>query len=111
MRLLLDANLSWRLCAILQEVFDEVDHVDQIDLLPPASDIEIWKWAEARNAVIVTNDDDYYYFSLQKGFPPKVVILRSGNMSTKKVAEILINHRSQIEELGKSTELGLLEIL
>jgi len=41
MKLLLDANLSWRLCSELSQYFDEVKHVDNIDLNVPAKDHEI----------------------------------------------------------------------
>ena len=111
MKLLLDANLSWRLCTELESAgFGDVDHVDQIDLHPPAKDSEIWEWALEHEAMIITNDEDYYQFSLQKGFPPKVVILRLGNQSTKRVKEILITHVNQLKELYESTEYGVLEL-
>ena len=41
MKLLLDANLSWRLSKLLSEFFEEVIHVDSTSLPAPAKDIEI----------------------------------------------------------------------
>ncbi|MEM8526914.1 MAG: DUF5615 family PIN-like protein [Bacteroidota bacterium] len=79
MNLLLDTNLSWRLIQRLSPVFENIDHVDQIGLTVPAADIEIWKWAKEKNAIIITNDEDFQYFLVQKGFPPKIVLLRTGN--------------------------------
>ena len=111
MKLLLDANLSWRLKKLLLPHFEDVEHVDQCGLRVPASDTEIWEWAKKNDAIIVTNDEDYYYFSLQKGFPPKLVLLRTGNQSTQNVAALLIKHYSQIRELHEGNDYGLLEII
>ncbi|SEM27538.1 hypothetical protein SAMN05216436_10371 [bacterium A37T11] len=58
MKLLLDANLSWRLTKKLKTHFDDCFHVDSIGLIVPAADIDIWKYALANDLVIVTNDDD-----------------------------------------------------
>jgi hypothetical protein len=37
MKLLLDANVSWRLSARLKDHFKEIQHVDFISTTPPAS--------------------------------------------------------------------------
>lgn len=111
MKLLLDANLSWRLIKQISPVFKKVYHVNKIGLSLPPSDIKIWNWAKANQAIIVTNDDDFSNFLLKKGYPPKVVLLRIGNQSTQVVAEMLIKHIEQIELLHKYTEYGLLEIV
>ncbi len=42
MRLLLDANISWRLAGKLKIHFDDCKHVDHVGLAVPASDTEIW---------------------------------------------------------------------
>ncbi|NBC08215.1 MAG: hypothetical protein GVY26_13560 [Bacteroidetes bacterium] len=111
MKLLLDANLSWRLISLLSPKFGHVEHVDRCGLPVPASDIAIWNWAEDNNAMIVTNDEDYYHFSVQKGFPPKVILLRTGNQSTENIKSLLIRHHEQITALHESTQYGLLEIV
>jgi len=38
MKLLLDANLSWRMIVILKQHFDDCFHVDSIGLNVPAKD-------------------------------------------------------------------------
>ncbi len=47
---------------------------------------------------------------MQKGFPPKIVLLRIGNQSTRQIAEILIHHKSKLESLWHSDDYGILEI-
>ena len=41
MKLLLDANLSWRMIVNLKQHFEDCFHVDKIGLNIPAKDIEI----------------------------------------------------------------------
>ncbi len=48
---------------------------------------------------------------MQKGFPPKIVLLRIGNQSTQVIAEMLVRYQSQIESLENSDEYGLLAII
>ena len=44
-----------------------------------------------------------------KGFPPKVILLKTGNNSSKALSELLTNAKKSIEEMEKS-DYGLLEI-
>jgi len=47
MKLLLDANVSWRLISIVEEHFGECVHVDDIPELEfPAEDTKIWQYAK-----------------------------------------------------------------
>jgi predicted nuclease of predicted toxin-antitoxin system len=64
----------------LKEHFETCYHVDQL-LKVPAKDIEIWNYAKANQFIIVTNDDDFADFVSLKGFPPKVVLLKTGNQA------------------------------
>lgn len=110
MKLLLDANLSYRLVKKLtSEVFDCL-HVTRTGLPIPAEDIAIWQWAKTNYWIIVTNDDDYYNLANTYGFPPKVVLLRMGNQSSTAVEETLKKHIDDIVKLDQSDELGLLEL-
>jgi predicted nuclease of predicted toxin-antitoxin system len=96
---------------ILKPHYTEIWHVENITLPQPAKDSAIWDFAKANNAIIVTNDNDFYKLSILKGFPPKVIILRTGNQSNKYITEILIKHVSDIKNLSESNEYGLLEIV
>ena len=110
MKLLLDANLSWRLTKLLKEYCDEIIHVDNTPLPHPAKDSDIWKYAKSNDYIIITNDEDYLNLLLSKGFPPKVILLRTGNQSTKVIAELLEKHRQDIGLLHQNSRLGILEI-
>lgn len=110
MKLLLDANLSYRLTKRLADVFPDSLHVTRTGLAIPAKDTAIWQWAKASNYVIATNDDDFYHLANAYGFPPNVVLLRMGNQSSKNVALTLARHYDDIVALYNSTEYGLLEL-
>lgn len=110
MKLLLDANISWRLVTQLQQHLRECSHVDQIGLSIPAKDFEIWNYALANDFIIVTNDEDFLNLVNVKGFPPKVVLLRTGNQSNRYIKELLIKHMEDIKELSASNDYGVLEL-
>ena len=110
MKLLLDANVSYRLVKRLAPLVNDCLHVTRTGLTHPADDIAIWHWAKRGNWIIVTNDDDYYHLANLYGFPPKVVLLRMGNQSSLSVMNTLVNHIGDIAALVDSTEHGMLEL-
>jgi predicted nuclease of predicted toxin-antitoxin system len=109
-KLLLDANLSWRIIARIADSFPQCEHVFKTDLPQAASDLSIWDYALKHNYCIVTNDEDFYLLSMQKGFPPKIILLRTGNQSTSFLAEILIKHTEEIQQFLNHEEYGILEL-
>lgn len=111
MKLLLDANISWRLTTVLKQYFTDCFHVDYIGLSVPVSDIQIWEYAKENACVIITNDEDFIDYVNMKGFPPKVVLLKTGNQSRMFIGNLLILRKEDIQKLADSPELGLLEIL
>ena len=110
MKLLLDANISWRLVSRLKLHFEECLHVDNIGITIPASDTKIWNFAFENECIIVTNDEDFMNFSNIKGFPPKVILLRTGNQSNAFIETLLITHKEDISALKQSDEYGVLEL-
>lgn len=110
MNLLLDANLSWRMTHILSNYFINVKHVENIDIEQPAKDIHIWQWAKNNNFSIITNDDDFLNLAFHNGFPPKIIILKTGNQSREFIITLLINKQFEIEAFLNNENYGVLEI-
>jgi len=110
MNVLLDANISWKLTNKLKPIFGECAHVDSIGLDVPANDIDIWNYARENNFIIITKDNDFLDLLELKGFPPKIVLLRTGNNSSHGLLELLINKKPMIEDFLNS-DFGLLEIV
>jgi len=76
LNLLLDENLSPRLTPRLAPLFPGLTHVRDVGL-KQASDEAIWKWAKQNGYTIVTTDSDFVALSAGRGWPPKVVHLKS----------------------------------
>ncbi len=110
MKLLLDANISWRLVKMLHEKGIDCIHVEQTTLPVPASDRSIWEYALNENLVIVTNDEDFLNMSNLYGFPPKVILIKTGNMRTAYLVDLIGKHYSTITEFANAADAGLLEI-
>ena len=111
MKLLLDANISWRIIPQLKEHFDDCVHADNIpDLNFPAKDTEIWQFAKVNELIVITRDNDFANLTILNGFPPKIVLLRTGNCSRKFTVDLIIRSKQLIQEFLISKEYGLLEI-
>ncbi len=110
MNLLLDANISWRLVKKIESNFKNCQHVNFIGLQLPVPDLEIWQYALINNFVILTLDSDFENILEINGYPPKVIIIKNGNMATKDIENILINKLNIILEFANNNLLGILEI-
>ena len=110
MKLLLDANLSWRLISILKKTFGDCTHVNNTPLSHPAKDSEIWHFAKEHEYTIITQDSDFLNLLEIKGFPPKVILVKVGNINTEQMKAILLQAKNSIIELHNNDEYGLLEI-
>ena len=88
MRLLFDQNISYRIVSKLSDYYPDCRQVRELGLMD-AEDIDIWDYARKKNYVIVTFDADFYDISFINGCPPKIVLLRTGNMTTNQIADLL----------------------
>ena len=111
MRFLLDDNISWRLTRLLPPHFGDVIHVNQTRLGESSEDYAIWDFALKDSRCIITNDDDFHALSAVRGCPPKVILLRMGNQSTRNLAQVLLSKQEDIELFVGNDDYGVLEIL
>jgi predicted nuclease of predicted toxin-antitoxin system len=87
-----------------------LEHVKNIPSSQPATDEEIWEYAKTNACTIVTNDEDFLRLQMQRGFPPKLVLLRMGNQQTTFLKEVLLRRKNDIEALEVSEEYGFIEV-
>jgi predicted nuclease of predicted toxin-antitoxin system len=106
-KLLLDANLSFRLLRRLESVFPGSQHVGRITL-PSRTDHSVWDYAGFHKFVIVSKDNDFRQLSFLNGPPPKVVWLSIGNAGTDAIGDLLLRHQSRIAAFEEDPEEGLL---
>lgn len=103
MKLLFDQNISFRITKKLHSIFPKSEQVKEIGL-EDASDTEIWNFAKAKDFVVVTFDADFADIANIKGCPPKIIWLRTGNMTTNNIVEILKKQHIIINEFVHSSE-------
>jgi predicted nuclease of predicted toxin-antitoxin system len=103
MRLLLDQNISFRIINKLIDSFPDCKHVSQVGL-NDYEDLEIWEFALTQNYIIVTFDSDFFDISLISGCPPKIIWIRTGNLTTIEIAKLLINNRNTIFDFINNPE-------
>lgn len=109
MKLLLDQNISRKLLKKLGDLFPCSSHVCLLGL-QKASDEKIWNYARDNDFTIVTQDSDFNERGLVYGYPPKVIWLRTGNISTQNIERLLKQHCREMLSFGKDKTLGCLQI-
>ncbi|MFZ2901185.1 MAG: DUF5615 family PIN-like protein [Saprospiraceae bacterium] len=107
--LLLDNNISPRLCKKLDSVFPGIVHVEDRGL-EDSTDTEVWEFARNQQLTIVSKDSDFNNLLLLKGYPPKVIWIRSGNVPTAFIEKLLRDNASAIHLFIRDSKPGVLEI-
>jgi predicted nuclease of predicted toxin-antitoxin system len=111
MNLLFDENLSWKLAKRLNTYFPGCVHISDIHTkLKPFKDRDIWEYATQNNFAIVTYDEDFYDLQMLLGFPPKIIWLRTGNLTNNEVITKLASLKDKIQHFLDNNEEGILEI-
>lgn len=108
MRLVSDENISWRLKKLLPQW--EILPVNEITPDERLTDFTIWKFAKANNYSILTFDEDFSELQNLYSFPPKIIWMRTGNVSTSEIAAILDYNKDEITKFINDQELGVYEI-
>ena len=110
MKLLLDQNISYRLVKKLESVFPDIQQVTTLGLTNK-TDRSIWDFAKKQDFIIVTFDSDFYDLSLTEGHPPKIIWIKSGNLTSDYLADLLAKKATQIQQFSEDKELSCLEIV
>jgi predicted nuclease of predicted toxin-antitoxin system len=112
MKLLFDQNISFRVVKKFESVFKDCQQV-RLAGLENKTDYEIWNYAKENAYTIVTFDADFYDLVTLRGYPPKVIWLRTGNLSTNQLFDLLTTKKEVIVEFISSDafqDAGCLEI-
>ncbi len=91
MRLLFDQNISFRVVKRLKVIFPDVMSVRECGLFN-ANDYQIWEYARQKDYTVVTFDKDIPAIGSVKGFPPKIIWLRTGNISNQAIVSLFTDH-------------------
>lgn len=110
MKLLFDQNISHRILDKLPELFKESSSVKREGIINETDKV-IWEFAKLGGFVIVTRDSDFNDLTALYGFPPKIVWIRSGNLKTDDIADLLIRNFDAIQDFLVDENLGCFEII
>lgn len=107
MKLLFDQNISFRLPAVLNDLYPDSKHVKVLGF-EQVSDTEIWDYAKDQGFVIVSKDSDFHQRSLLFGPPPKVIWIRKGNCTTQEIIKLLKDYVEDVRAFVESEESSFL---
>jgi len=109
MKLLFDQNISYRLIRKIKDIYPNAKQVRELGL-ENSTDNEIFEYAKKNNYSIVTFDSDFCDLNILKGFPPKIIWIRTGNTTTKNL-ERIIRQKNELINLFLTENFGCLEIM
>ena len=110
MKLLFDQNISPKIVREIASDFSDSKQVRHVGL-EDAFDIMIFDYAKSHGYAVVTFDADFVDLNIVRGIPPKIIWLKTGNLTPKSVSELLKNNIHVIHDFLKSDEKGILEII
>lgn len=103
MKLLFDQNISFRLVKRILHIFPQACQVRHIGL-ENTSDQDIWTYAKENGFCIVTFDADFLDIAQIQGIPPKIIWLRTGNITTTAIVKLLAQHQEVIKDFIETKE-------
>ncbi len=108
-KLLFDQNLSHRIVKKLEHLFPESSHVRLLEL-DKSDDLTVWKYTKNNNFHIVSKDNDFNNINTLYGYPPKIIWIRAGNMTTQVIIDLLQKKHEVIDAFLDNEAVGLLEL-
>ncbi|MCK9451851.1 MAG: DUF5615 family PIN-like protein [Bacteroidales bacterium] len=109
MKLLFDQNISFRLVKRIKDLFPESKQGRELGL-ENSADSEIFDYARTNDFAIVTFDSDFFDLNIMKGFPPKIIWIRTGNTTTNNL-ENLLRDKYDLIKLFLDEDYACLEIM
>jgi predicted nuclease of predicted toxin-antitoxin system len=109
MKILLDQNLSFKLCSRLKDIFPEIIHTKELSL-ETATDEEVWLYAKLNSFVLVSKDTDFVEKAVIKGHPPKIIWIKAGNCSTDKIELLLRKNKKLVQDFIADKDNSVLTI-
>jgi predicted nuclease of predicted toxin-antitoxin system len=109
MNLLFDQNISSRILKLLPARTAGSSHV-KFEGLTNAHDRQVWEYAKKNNFTIVTQDSDFNDLTTLLGFPPKIIWIRTGNLKTAAIHQIIAQHLEEIGDFINDSTYGCFEI-
>src|SRR5690606_6451264 len=97
MKLLFEQNISFRLLRKIEGQYPQARQVKEVGL-EDVTDMQIWEYARINKFTIVTFDSDLFEIANLKEHPPKIIWLRTGNITTVNLEKVLLKRKELIED-------------
>lgn len=97
-----DVHIPYRLVNYLNKSGHQATHVNFILNGSTTEDIEIAKFADANNQVIITKDEDFKNLHFAVKTPKKLIRVVLGNISTSDLIQIFVKHLPETEKFKDS---------
>jgi predicted nuclease of predicted toxin-antitoxin system len=110
MKVLIDQNISHRIITVISFLFDELAHVKTLGWLDWDDHGIFMAARRLQYDAVMTLDEDFNKLLLQHGTPPKIIWLKTGNCSTKRLAEVIISNKDIIERFLLDEGFDCLEL-
>lgn len=90
MKFLIDAQLPPALCRVLEERGHEAIHTSSLPSGNATRDADVRATAAIEGRVLVTKDADFFDELVLHGAPPKLVLVRCGNLRKNDLVELFL---------------------
>ena len=97
MKFLVDAHLPRRLCAVLAQHGHDATHTLDLPARNATKDGVINQLSFDEQRVVVSKDTDFFYSHLLQGRPWKLLLVKTGNISTRELRELFERNLPAIE--------------
>lgn len=104
MKLLIDNNISHRVCSLIEKSISGNKHVSDFHLDKNTDDAAIWLFTKNNGFTILAKDNDFEAMSRLYSCPPKVIQLICGNKKTSELIQILEKNAGAIKMFDSDSE-------
>jgi predicted nuclease of predicted toxin-antitoxin system len=95
-RFLVDAHLPPKLCDVLASVGHDATHTRSLPRGNATPDPDLTRIADSEERVLMSKDSDFFYSHLLLGTPRKLLLVRTGNLSTSSLVRLVEGHLEAI---------------
>jgi predicted nuclease of predicted toxin-antitoxin system len=102
MNFVCDVHIPYRLVNFLTKAGHQAVHVNNLLSGSKSKDIEIARYADSQNQIVVTKDEDFENLHFGLNTPKKLISVLLGNISTNDLITVFEKHLVEIEKLQES---------
>ena len=97
MKFIVDAHLPRRLCTMLEHHGHDAIHTLDLPAWHATKDGEINRLSFDEQRVVVSKDTDFFYSHLLHSRPWKLLMVKTGNLSTQELRELIERNIAMVE--------------